>query len=282
MQQDIKTIGLIGGMGWESSKIYYERANRRVNELLGGSHSAKLIMVSVDFAEIEALTFANKWDGIANIVVKSAKQLERAGADMIVLCTNLIHIVSDAITAQVTIPFLHIAMATGKAVQEQKLKRVLLLGTKHTMEKDFYTKTLRDHYGLDIAIPDEMQRNQIHDIIYRELIRGSFTNSSKRQIVEIIHQEQAKNGVEGVILACTELPMLIKKEDLDIPMFDTGNIHINQAVDRAIKTDNDGQLTKNSSILETLLSKYIKGMSGLFSTNDNDAIDAIGKMIHKL
>lgn len=228
----MKTIGLIGGMGWESSKLYYDRINKKANSILGGSHSAKIIMVSVDFAEIEALTFANDWDAIGDIVARSAQQLENAGADIIVLCTNLIHIVSHHIKKNSSIPFLHIADTTGEAIQKLHLKKVLLLGTKYTMEKDFYTSILKDSYGLEISIPNEDDRNNIHDIIYKELLKGVFTEESKKYIVKLIEKNQL-NGVEGVILGCTELPMLIKENDLTIPAFDTGYIHVNKAVEWA-------------------------------------------------
>ncbi|PKV51406.1 aspartate racemase [Aquimarina sp. MAR_2010_214] len=229
----MKTIGLIGGMGWESSKLYYERINKKINEVMGGSHSAKVIMVSVDFAEIEKLTFANDWETIGDIVAKSAKQLEKAGADMVVLCTNLIHIVSDTIIKSISIPFLHIANATGEVIQERKLKKILLLGTKYTMEKDFYTKILEDTYGLEIIIPNEEDRNSIHNIIYTELLKGVFTETAKQQIIKIIKKTQL-NGVEGVILGCTELPMLIKETDVTIPTFDTGKIHVDKTVSISI------------------------------------------------
>lgn len=231
----MKTIGLIGGMGWESSALYYKRMNAEVNRILGGSHSAKIIMISVDFAEIERLTFDNNWSAIGGIITKSAKQLEQAGADMIVLCTNLIHIVSNAITDHISIPFLHIADATGEAIREQKLKKILLLGTQPTMEKDFYTKTLRDTYRLDVSVPYSDDRKSIQSIIYTELLKGICTESSKNIILDIIKNAQQK-GIEGVILGCTELPMLIKSNDVTIPVFDTGKIHVLKAVNRAIET----------------------------------------------
>jgi aspartate racemase len=230
----MKTIGLIGGMGWESSKLYYERINIKVNAILGASHSAKIIMVSVDFAEIEQLTFANDWNGIGKIMVRSAKQLEKAGADMIVLCTNLIHIVSNTIVRNVSIPFIHIAEATGEAIKKTKLKKVLLLGTKYTMEKDFYTKSLEDIYNLEIIIPELKDRDTIHAIIYRELLKGEVLEASKKRIIEVIKKTQLK-GIEGVVLACTELPMLIKESDIDMLIFDTAEIHVNKAVELAIK-----------------------------------------------
>jgi len=230
----MKTIGLIGGMGWESSKLYYERINKKTNAILGGSHSAKIIMVSVDFAEIEALTFTNDWDAIGNIVATSAQQLERAGADIVVLCTNLIHIVSDQIEKNLSIPFLHIADATGEAIKQQRLKKVLLLGTKYTMEKDFYTKVLDESYGLKVIIPRDVDRNKINDIIYQELLKGIFTEESKQRIVKIIEKAHL-DEVEGVILGCTELPMLIKQTDVTIPIFDTGEIHVNKVVNLSVK-----------------------------------------------
>ncbi|MEW7292081.1 aspartate/glutamate racemase family protein [Aquimarina sp. 2304DJ70-9] len=234
----MKTIGLIGGMGWESSKLYYERMNKKVNQMLGDSHSAKIIMVSVDFSEIEKLTFAKDWKTIGSIVANSARQLEKAGADMIVLCTNLIHIVSDNITHAVSIPFLHIADTTGEAIQIQGLKKVLLLGTKYTMEMDFYTKILEESYGLKVTIPYEEDRTRVHDIIYKELLKGVFTKTSKQQILKIIKKSQ-KEGVKGVIFACTELPMLVKKSDLKIPTFDTGKIHAHKAIEWSLKDSYD-------------------------------------------
>ncbi|KAA1242454.1 aspartate/glutamate racemase family protein [Aquimarina sp. RZ0] len=238
----MKTIGLIGGMGWESSKLYYERINKKVNEVLGGTHSAKIIMVSVDFAEIEKLTFATNWNAIGTIVGNCAKQLEKAGADVVILCTNLIHIVSGQIKKEITIPFLHIADATGEVIQSQHLKKVLLLGTKYTMEKDFYSKILEDSYGQKVIIPSEIDRNRIHNIIYNELLKGVFTKTAKQHIIKIIKKAQL-DGVEGVILGCTELPMLIKETDVTIPTFDTGQIHVDKVVD--LSTNQSGKLEKN-------------------------------------
>ncbi len=229
----MKTIGLIGGMGWESSKLYYERINIKVNETLKGSHSAKIVLVSVDFAEIEKLTFKNDWSAIGRIVIKSAKQLERAGVDMIVLCTNLIHIIGEDIMKNISVPFLHIANATGEAIRKKNLKKILLLGTKYTMEKDFYTKTLEKTYGLEVIVPAERDRNSIHNIIYKELLKGVFTDTSKQSILKIIKKSH-RVGVEGVILGCTELSMLIKEQDVSMPTFDTGKIHAYMAVEKAI------------------------------------------------
>ncbi|MDC8004334.1 amino acid racemase [Aureisphaera galaxeae] len=229
MQQQTKVIGLIGGMGWESSKLYYERINHAVNVKLGGSHSAKIILVSVDFSEIERHTSNRDWKAIERIMVKSAQQLERAGADMVLLCTNLIHLVSPAIIADISIPFLHIADATGRAIAKKQLKKVLLLGTKPTMELDFYTSVLENKYDLDITVPNPSDMQIIHDIIYGELLKGVFTETSKQRVIEMI-QNSKSNGIEGVIMGCTELPMLVQAEDISIPLFDTGQIHADQAV----------------------------------------------------
>ncbi|WP_109301332.1 aspartate/glutamate racemase family protein [Aquimarina sp. AU474] len=232
----MKTIGLIGGMSWESSKLYYEFLNIKAKEILGGSHSATCIMVSVDFADIERLTFKGDWDGIGKLMKQAAQQLERAGADIILLCTNTIHLVSHYISENVNIPFLHIATTTGQSIQKLGLKKIALLGTKFTMEKDFYTKTLVNDFGLEILTPDLNQRQVIHDIIYDELVKGQFTNASKQRIIEIIKELQSQ-GAQGAILGCTELPILISKSDVDIPLFDTGKIHAHAALEMSMITE---------------------------------------------
>ncbi len=230
----MKTIGLIGGMSWESSKLYYEFINTQAKEILGGSHSAKCIMVSVDFAEIERLTFKGDWEAIGELMKRAAQQLERAGADIILLCTNTIHLVCQYVSKNVSIPFMHIATTTGEAIQKLGLKKVALLGTKFTMEKDFYTKKLKNDFGLNILIPDINGRQVVHDIIYQELVKGQFTNFSKQKIIEIIKKLQ-NQGAEGVVLACTELPILISPIDVGIPIFDTGKIHAHKAIEWSIK-----------------------------------------------
>ncbi|MDC6363623.1 MULTISPECIES: aspartate/glutamate racemase family protein [Flavobacteriaceae] len=231
----MKTIGLIGGMGWESSKLYYEFINKRTNTVLGGSHSAKMVMVSVDFSEIEKLTFANQWDAIGILMKKATKQLENAGADLILLGTNTIHMVEHYITENTHIPFLHIADATAQAIQDRNLGKVALLGTKFTMEKDFYTRILNDHYQIETIIPSKSDRQLVHDIIYNELVKGIFTEASKQLIINIINELILK-GAEGVILGCTELPTLIPETDVTIPTFDTGRIHAYKAVEIATKS----------------------------------------------
>lgn len=232
----MKTIGLIGGMSWESSKLYYEFLNTKAKALLGGSHSAKCIMVSVDFAEIEKLTFKGDWNAIGVLMKDAAQQLERAGAEVILLCTNTIHLVSHYIAENVQIPFLHIATPTGEAIQKRGLKKVALLGTKFTMEEEFYTKTLSDEFGLEILIPEPSNRQLVHDIIYDELVKGQFTQASKQKVVAVIKALEDR-GAEGVILGCTELPILITRQDVDLPTFDTGKLHAHAAVERSLLTD---------------------------------------------
>lgn len=230
----MKVIGLIGGMSWESSKMYYEFINKKIKEIVGGSHSCKSIMVSVDLGDIEKFTFENKWDQIGDMMATSAKQLENAGADIILLCTNTIHMVSDAIVREVDIPFLHIAEATGEEIKNKQLKKVGLLGTKFTMEKDFYTRVLEQKYNVEVVIPPDSERQIVHDIIYSELVRGVFTETSKEKCKQIIRNLE-KEGAEGVILGCTELPLLISDIDVPIPTFDTGKIHAHKAVEWAIE-----------------------------------------------
>ncbi len=226
----MRTIGLIGGMSWESSKIYYEQINEMIKERLGGSHSAKLIMTSIDFAEIEQLSFEGNWNKIGDMMANEAIKLEKAGADMVLLCTNTMHLVSDRITASVALPFLHIAKATGEAVKAKGLRKVALLGTKFTMEKDFYTKILAEQYGLEVMVPTVEEREIVHDIIYQELVLGKFTETSKQRYLTIIRQLELR-GAEGVIFGCTEIPLLVADSDVTIPTFNTTEIHSRKAVD---------------------------------------------------
>ncbi|MEM6829138.1 MAG: aspartate/glutamate racemase family protein [Bacteroidota bacterium] len=230
----MKTIGMIGGMSWESSKHYYELINKRTKELLGNAHSAKSMMVSVDFHDIEEFTFDGNWDQIGEMMAQSAEQLEQGGADFIILCTNTIHLVSDAITKNSTLPFLHIAHATGMEIRKHRLKKIGLLGTKFTMEKDFYTKILEASYGLEVITPKQEDRNTLNEIIYKELVNGQFTAPSKEKCLRMI-QDLQNEGAEGVILGCTEIPLLVQKEDIPIPSFDTTKIHAYAAVNRALE-----------------------------------------------
>ncbi len=230
---NMKTIGLIGGMSWESSVVYYELINLKVRQLLGGFHSCKSIMVTVDFAEIEKLQHQGDWATLDGLMVQAAQQLEAAGADLVVLCTNTMHLCSEAIVAHISIPFLHIAEATGMAIAEQNLTKVALLGTKFTMEKDFYKKYITDHFGIEVIVPGENDRRQVHRIIYEELVQGKILDESRDVFKQII-QELTKRGAQGVILGCTEIPLLIQSTDVEIPVFDTTTIHAEKAVEWAI------------------------------------------------
>ena len=229
----MKTIGLIGGMSWQSSLFYYKYINQLVAKQLGGAHSAKILMSSVDFSGIEKWSFENRWNDIGDRMAKEARRLQDAGADIIVLGTNTIHLTAVQIEQAITIPYLHIAKATGEAINQKQLKRVALLGTKFTMEKDFYTSILLNEHGLDVSIPNLEERGILQHIIYDELVKGKFTAEAKKKCVQIINALKAK-GAEGIILGCTELPILIPENEVDLPVFDTTMIHSKAAVDFAL------------------------------------------------
>jgi len=232
----MKTIGLIGGMSWESSLEYYRIINETAKELLGELHSAKSIMYTFDFDEIEILQREGKWKELSERVTEIALKLEHAGADMIIICTNTTHIVADEVQKNITIPLIHIADSTAKKIIELSMKKVGLLGTKFTMEKPFYKERLAEKYDLDVIIPKENDRQIIHDIIYKELVLGQIKSTSKQQILKMIEYLKA-NGAEGIILGCTEIPLLIKQEDVDIHLFDTTMIHARSAVYYAINDE---------------------------------------------
>jgi aspartate racemase len=230
----MKTIGLIGGMSWESSIVYYELVNKRVNELLGGFHSCKSIMFSVDFATIEKLQHKGNWTELDAMMADAAGQLEKAGADIIVLCTNTMHLCTEAILKNISVPFLHIAEATGDEISRQNIDKIALLGTKFTMEKDFYKLVLKEKFGIETLIPDEKERELIHGIIYGELVQGIIRDES-REIFKRIINRLASEGARGVILGCTEIPFLISDRDVQIPTFNTTKIHAERAVEWALK-----------------------------------------------
>lgn len=230
----MKTIGLIGGMSWESSLEYYRILNQIAKERLGGFHSAKCIMYSFDFEEIETLQSQNKWEELGVLMIEAAKRVKHGGADFIVICTNTMHKFADEIQADIEIPLLHIADVTGEQVIKRGLTTVGLLGTKFTMEEDFYTKRLEDQFHLSVIIPGDDDRDEIHNIIYQELCQGIIHLSSKERFSDII-DTLAMRGAEGVILGCTEIPLLIGQEDVGIPIFDTTRIHAASAIDYALK-----------------------------------------------
>ncbi|MEM9932682.1 MAG: aspartate/glutamate racemase family protein [Bacteroidota bacterium] len=229
----MKTIGLIGGMSWESSLIYYELINKLVKERLGGFHSCKSLMYTVDFAEIEHLQHIGDWNALDLKMVDAAQKLEKGGADVIILCTNTMHLCAEAIRKSVTIPFLHIAEATGEAVQAQDLRKVGLLGTRFTMEKDFYKGILKKKFGIETIIPEEANREIIHDTIYEELVQGKIEDQSREKFKTIIKKLESE-GAEGIVLGCTEIPLLIQQKDVDVPVFSTMEIHATKAVEWAI------------------------------------------------
>jgi len=228
----MKTIGLIGGMSWESSLEYYRTVNERTKAVLGDFSSCKCLMYSVDFAEIEALQHNNDWAALNDLMAEAATKLYKGGADIVVLCTNTMHLCSEAIQGAVPIPFLHIAEAAGEKIQQHQLKKVGLLGTKFTMEKDFYKKALLENYGIETLIPSEEEREEIHRVIYKELVLGTIKDESRELFKEAIRHLQQR-GAEGVILGCTEIPLLIAQADVEIPVFDTTRIHAEKAVDWA-------------------------------------------------
>jgi aspartate racemase len=226
----MKKIGLIGGMSWESTKVYYELLNKMTKEKLGKFHSAKCVIDSVDFEEIVHLQHKNDWDSLHKIMVESAKNLEKAKAEAILICTNTMHLSCDEISKNVSIPLIHIAEATGKKIQNKSISKVLLLGTKFTMEKDFYKSILKNKFNIDVSIPNEEDRMLIHNIIYNELVKGIFKKESKKVYKNII-EKAIKKGAKGVILGCTEIPLLIKPSDVSITVFDTTKIHAESAIE---------------------------------------------------
>jgi aspartate racemase len=230
----MKTIGLIGGMSWESTQEYYKFINEKVKEELGGLHSAELILYSLDFHDIEILQDQGEWDRLTEIMTKAALKLQSAGADFIVICTNTMHKMAEDMQKGLNVSIIHIADAAGEAVQKHHLRRVGLLGTKFTMEQDFYKKRLAEKYGLDVLIPEDKDRQTIHDIIYRELCLGEIKESSKSEVLQIISRME-EEGAEGIILGCTEIPLLIAQKDLALPVFDTTMLHAHYIVYRALE-----------------------------------------------
>jgi aspartate racemase len=228
----MKTIGLIGGMSWESSAEYYRMINEEVRKKLGGLHSAKCILYSVDFAMIERLQVKGEWDEAGRILGDAAKSLEKAGADFIVLCTNTMHKVSHFIEESIDLPFIHIADATVKALNEAGFQKVGLLGTRYTMEEDYYKSRLQEN-RLEVLIPNEKDRRRVNQVIFEELCLGQIVLDSKNQYIQIINR-LAEQGAEGIILGCTEIGLLIKAEDSSVPLFDTTRIHAAEIVKMAI------------------------------------------------
>jgi aspartate racemase len=230
----MKTIGLIGGMSWESSIEYYRIINETAKAKLGGLHSAKSLMITVDFAEIEKLQHEDRWDEAAQILVNCAQDLERGGADCIVLCTNTMHKLADQIIANVNIPFIHIADATAEKIIAEGMKKIGLLGTRFTMEHDFYTGRLIQNFGMEVLVPKQEDRDIVHRVIYEELVQGKIMNASRAEYKRIM-EELVGQGAEGIILGCTEIELLVKQEDSNVPLFPTTSIHAVAAVEYALR-----------------------------------------------
>ncbi|RFA12250.1 aspartate/glutamate racemase [Subtercola boreus] len=228
----MKTIGLLGGMSWESSALYYQLINEGVRDQLGGLHSAKVILASVDFAEIEHLQSTNDWDGAGQLLAEQSRLLEAAGADFIVLCTNTMHKVAPSIESAVAIPFLHLADTTAAAITDSGMSAVGLIGTSFTMEEDFYKDRLSAH-GLTVLVPDAAQRQIIHRIIYEELVLGVVSDTSRTEYVSVIAALHHR-GAQGVILGCTEIELLISDDDSPIPTFPTTQLHAQAAIKMAL------------------------------------------------
>ncbi|HUX54677.1 MAG TPA: aspartate/glutamate racemase family protein [Williamwhitmania sp.] len=229
----MKTIGLIGGMSWESSLEYYRIINEKVKEKLGGLHSAQCLMYSVEFDQIQHLQHIGDWDRLTQIMVDAAQRLEKGGAEFVVICTNTMHRMANEVQASISIPILHIADATAQKVAAKGITNVGLLGTKFTMEQDFYKGRLTEKHGIAVTIPNEDERNSVHGIIYNELCLGQINQPSKERYLQIIDGLVA-NGAQGVILGCTEIPLLVHQSDVTVPVFDTTRIHAEMAVEYAL------------------------------------------------
>ncbi len=229
----MRTIGLIGGMSWESTAIYYRLVNERVRERAGGLHSARVLLWSFDFDDVARLQAQGDWAGAGVLLAEAARGLERGGAQVLVLCTNTMHKVADAITGAVRLPFLHLADVTAAAIKAAGCRKPLLLATRYTMEDDFYRGRLRDGHGIEAVVPDADGRALVHDIIYTELCRGIVHDASRAALLGVVARARAE-GADGVILGCTELGMILSQADCPEPVFDTTRLHADAAVDFAL------------------------------------------------
>lgn len=229
----MKTIGLIGGMSWESTLSYYKAINEGVKEQLGGLNSAKICMYSVNFDEIEKLQHQGNWDETAKILTDAAISVEKGGADFILICTNTMHKVASKIEQEISVPILHIADATAQKLLEDGVKKVGLLGTSFTMEQSFYKGRLTEKFGIDVVVPEQADRKTVHTIIYQELCRGEIKDASRVRYIEIIDRLK-QQGAEAVILGCTEIALLVQQQHTSVPLYDTTAIHANSAVELAV------------------------------------------------
>lgn len=232
----MRTIGLLGGMSWESTATYYRRINEQVRDRLGGLYSAELLMRSVNFEGIVGLQKADAWDEAATALSNLARDLERAGADCLLICTNTMHKLADAIQGAVSIPLIHIADTTAEAVKKTSARRPLLLATRYTMEQDFYVARLRERHGIDVIVPEMDDRSTVHRIIFDELCCGTVLESSRERYIDIIARGRAA-GADSVILGCTEIGLLLGPDDIDLPVFDSTVIHADAAVEFSLAQD---------------------------------------------
>lgn len=230
----MKTIGLLGGMSWESTQSYYQLINTGVKDVLGGLHSARIILYSVDFAEIAELQRLGEWDKTAAILSKAACSLENAGADFLLICTNTMHKVADQIEASIHIPIIHIADATAEHLLSDGINKVGLLGTQFTMEQDFYKSRMQQKYGIEVIVPELEQRELIHNVIFNELCLGEISPQSRDAYLKIV-DSLYDNGAQAVILGCTEIALLIQQQHTNVPLYDTTKIHANKAVMLALE-----------------------------------------------
>ncbi len=219
-------------MSWESTAVYYEIINKEINKRLGGVHSGKIVLYSFDFEEIEKLQHEGKWNELTHKLIDAAQKLEKAGAELILICTNTMHKMFDEIASNVSCPMIHIADATAEEIKKMGLSKVGLLGTKFTMEQDFYRERFRQH-GIETLIPEPDEREIIHSVIYNELVIGLIRDENRQEFIRIINKLHER-GAQGVVLGCTEIPLLIKQEHIDIPVFDTTKIHALKAVELAL------------------------------------------------
>lgn len=229
----MKTLGLIGGMSWESSAEYYRIINQGVRDALGPTHSARIVLWSFDFAEIEALQMAGDWDGLTARMVDAARRLAAAGADALMICTNTMHRCAPAVEAAVAMPLIHIADPTGAAIRAAGYTRIGLLGTRFTMEQDFYRGRLADRHGLDVIVPDEADRATVHRVIYEELVAGRIEPAS-REAYRGVMQRLAQRGAQAIVLGCTEIMLLVGPDDSPVPLFDTTALHARAGIDRLL------------------------------------------------
>jgi aspartate racemase len=231
----MQTIGLVGGMSWESSSVYYQLLNQGIEDRLGGLHSARCVLSSVEFAELTALQNDERWDDVAAILARAAQGVEAAGADFLVMCTTTFHRVAEQVEAEIGIPLLHLADVVAMRVKEQGLTSVGLLGTTFTMTRRFFSERLESH-DLKVVVPEPQHHAEINRIIYEELVHGRVLDSSRRLVVSLV-QDLWDAGAEGVILGCTELELLVKQADAEIPVFPSTTLHVEAALDRALSSD---------------------------------------------